>query len=245
MGEGIRHVGGGQSDYEARMLYRLRRVAMNRVLKRLALPSPPRVFELGSGCGFWAGFLAEKGVREYVGSDLSPTAVARLSSAFPQYKFWSMDAAASGWDHIRQQAPYDLGLAIDVLYHIVDDAAWDLNLGELCRVTRHAVILVDYFYEQPREPSSHVKHRSAQMYVDVLARHDFRVAWIQPVFHLHNRIIGGPWADQNRVFSRCLRVARSSRAGLWCLTALDLLATKLARPMSPLCKARMLAATRG
>src|SRR5438477_9105075 len=76
-GCGVRHVGGGHSTGEARALYRLRQINADRVLKSANLPARPKIFELGSGGGYWVDYFQQFSPSAYVGSDISPTAVER------------------------------------------------------------------------------------------------------------------------------------------------------------------------
>src|SRR5436305_2521388 len=79
LGSGVRYVGGGESDAEADALYRLRKVNTQRLLAKCNLPQAPRIFELGSGGGYWVEFFGHLAPRVFVGSDLSATARERLS----------------------------------------------------------------------------------------------------------------------------------------------------------------------
>src|ERR1700730_3484998 len=199
LGLGVHYVVGGKSNVEAEALYSLRRINANRVLRKCRLPASPKIFELGSGGGFWAEFFRQFKPSLFLGSDLSPTAVDRLQSLYPDFSFISMSDASAGWEQMRQRGPFDLCLAIDVLYHIVDDALWRMALSNLCENCKPGswLLLVDYFYEQHREsPSvSHVKYRSIQAYLDVLDEYGFQVTHIQPIFYFLNRIVSGPWKD--------------------------------------------------
>jgi hypothetical protein len=246
LGYGVRHVGGGQSDLEAEALYCLRQINATRVLRECGLPANPKIFELGSGGGFWVEFFRQFKPSLFLGSDLSPTAVDRLQSLYPDCSFVSIDDGALAWLQANQQGPFDLCLGVDVLYHIVDDAAWRTALSNLCENCKSGgwLLLADYFYEQPREaPStSHVKHRSVQAYLDVLDEYRFQVARIQPIFYFLNRIVSGPWKDHNRLTAYILRHMISNKFGLKTLAVVDSVITKLARPMTPKSKTRFLLA---
>jgi len=244
-GFGVRHVGGGESDVEAAALYRLREINANRVLRKCSISSHPKIFELGSGGGFWVDFFHRLNPALFFGSDLSPTAVARLRSNYPDDKFVSV-ADDEAWLQIKQAGPYDLCLGIDVLYHIVDDAIWERALKNLCSNCKAGgwLLLADYFFEQPRElPSiSHVKHRSMQTYLNILDEQQFRVVHIQPIFYFLNRIVSGPWKDHNGLTTLILRWLSGNRIGLIALVAADSLITRLTRPMTPVSKTRFLLA---
>jgi SAM-dependent methyltransferase len=245
-GLGVHYVGGGDSNLEAAALYRLRRFNISRVLQKADLSSNPRIFELGSGGGYWVSYFKRFRPKIYIGSDLSLTAVERLSVRYPDCEFLMMAAQGDAWARVRERGPYDLTLAIDVLYHITDDEIWEQTLAQLCTNAAPfgSLLINDYFYEQPIDQPSknHVKHRKMQDYLNVLDRYDYRVEAIQPIFWLLNRNISGPWRDHWRPLSPILRFLTASRFGLLSLVLLDELATRLARPMTPKCKMRFLLA---
>jgi hypothetical protein len=247
-GIGIRHVGGGQSNLEAQALYRLRHVNARRVLRKCKLPPNPRIFELGSGGGYWVEFFRRFEPKLFVGSDLSKTAVQRLSELYPDDEFIIMTPPEEAWSRIQSRGPYDLTLAIDVLYHITDNNAWEDSLNQLCTntATSGVILIADYFYEQPVDQPSkiHVKHRKMQSYLNVLDRHNFKVEAIQPIFYFLNRIVDGPLRDHNRLMSSVLRFLAAQSIGLEFLRSLDSLLTRYLRPMNPRSKARFLLARR-
>jgi hypothetical protein len=150
------------------------------------------------------------------------------------------------WSRIQSRGPYDLTLAIDVLYHVTDDKIWEHSLDQLCTNTAVSglLLIADYFYEQPVDQPSkiHVKHRKMQSYLDVLDKHGFRVEQIQPIFYFFNRIISGPWRDHTKLYSPVLRLLTSNFAGLKLIGMVDAVVTAVARPMDPKCKTRFLLA---
>jgi hypothetical protein len=248
-GVGVRHVGGGQSNLEAEALYRLRRLNAGRVLRKCKLPPNPKIFELGSGGGYWVDFFRRLEPKLFVGSDLSKTAVQRLLELYPDCEFVTMTPPEEAWSRIQSRGPYDLTLAIDVLYHVTDDKIWKYSLNQLCTNTAVSglLLIADYFYEQPADQPSktHVKHRKMQDYLDLLDKHDFRVEKIQPIFFCLNRIISGPWRDHSRLLSPILRFSMSNFLGLKLIQQFDSVLTAVARPMNPKCKTRFLLARRG
>jgi hypothetical protein len=247
-GVGIRYVSGGQSNLEAEALYRLRHLNADRVLQKCKLPPNPKIFELGSGGGYWVDFFRRFEPKLFVGSDLSKTAVQRLSQLNPDYEFITMTPPEEAWSRIESRGPYDLTLAIDVLYHVTDDRIWEHSLNQLCTntVASGLLLIADYFYDQPVDQPSkvHVKHRKMQSYLDVLDKHDFKVEAIQPIFYFLNRIVDGPWRDHSRMFSPILRFLNPQPFGLQLLGALDAVLTAYVRPMNPRSKTRFLLARR-
>jgi hypothetical protein len=247
-GVGVRHVGGGQSNLEAEALYRLRRLNAGRVLRKCKLPPNPKIFELGSGGGYWVDFFRRLEPKLFVGSDLSKTAVQRLLELYPDCEFVTMTPPEEAWSRIQSRGPYDLTLAIDVLYHVTDDKIWEYSLNQLCTNTAVSglLLIADYFYEQPADQPSktHVKHRKMQDYLDLLDKHDFRVEKIQPIFYFLNRIVDGPWRDHSKLMSPILRFLTARSIGLEFVRSLDAVLTAYLRPMNPRSKTRFLLARR-
>ena len=247
-GLGVRYVGGGQSNQEAKALYRLRRLNAARLLRKYKLPPNPRIFELGSGGGYWVDFFRHLEPKLFIGSDLSKTAVQRLSEQYRDYEFVTMTPLEEAWSRIQSRGPYDLTLAIDVLYHLTDDKIWEHSLNQLCMNTAVSglLLIADYFYEQPADRPSkiHVKHRKMQNYLDVLDKHEFKVEAIQPIFYFLNRIVDGPWRDHSRLFSPILRFLNAQPLGLQLVGGLDAVLTAYVRPMNPRSKTRFLLARR-
>jgi hypothetical protein len=246
LGFGIHHVGGGQSDSEAAAMYQLRRINANRVFRKCALPPNPKIFELGSGGGYWVEFFRRFKPSAFVGSDLSGTAVERLFSLHPDYQFITMEPPDHAWSRIESLGPYDLSLAIDVLYHITDDNVWANTLNNLCANTAASglLLIADYFYEQPTDKPStvHVKFRPMQAYLNLLDQNGFSAEQVQPVFYFMNRIVSGPWRDHNKLFSPVLHFLASNSAGLTLIRWVDAAVTAFLRPMNPRCKTRFLLA---
>jgi hypothetical protein len=199
-------------------------------------------------------FLGNARCREIPGSSNSGVAVVigwsffeRCSQKRSSVQICTSDEQVA-WSQAQEYGPYDLCLAIDVLYHIVDDTTWRENLQRLCANTSIGglLLIADYFYEQSIDQPSkvHVRHRKMQSYLDVLDGFGFQVEAVQPIFYFLNRIVSGPWRDHNRVFSPALRALSSNLLGLRLLEITDALVTGFTRPMNPKAKTRFLAARR-
>jgi hypothetical protein len=248
LGLGIHYVGGGVALRDAAALYKLRKLNLGRVLRKKRLPTRPKIFELGSGGGFWVEFFQQFEPQKFVGSDLSLTAVQRLSAKYRYCDFVHMNPEMNPWQEVAEAGPFDLCMAIDVLYHITDDTGWNDTLLHLCRnVTAGGLLLIaDYFYERlvDRPSQVHVKFRKMSQYLSILDKENFAIEEIQPIFYLLNRTITGPFRDHTRFMSPVLRFAVSNPIALKLVTRTDSIITKFARPMNPSCTTRFLLARR-
>jgi SAM-dependent methyltransferase len=248
-GEGIRSVGGGSCVTEALYLYRLRTIAMRRAVsaaqKNGMRNDAVRALEFGCGSGYWLQALPSLlGTTDftYTGADISETAIARLEKNYPRQSFVCLHDPAIGWQKIATRAPFDLTLAIDVLYHITDYNVWRSSLRQLSANTAPGGFLIfsDYGYTEPKaNPSStHVKHRSAQEYLDELENNALDVLAVVPKFYFFNRIKYGPWRDHGIALAAVWRLADKYRFAMHMLYLADCLLPRLTRPMNPRCKTR-------
>jgi len=73
-----------------------------------------RVIEFGCGDGNQLGLLS---VPRYTGVDVSPTILARCRTRFPHYVF--VDPA-----ELADMPPAELGLSMDVVFHLIEDAVF-------------------------------------------------------------------------------------------------------------------------
>jgi SAM-dependent methyltransferase len=116
----------GLSAEYNRRCYDLRRVVLDQVLVAHKVPVAGReVLDAGCGSGFFVAHYLERGAH-VTGVDLTDVSVERLSTRFPEARFEVGDLAA--W---RPSRTYDLVSCFDVLFHIVDDAAWESALTNL------------------------------------------------------------------------------------------------------------------
>ncbi len=87
------------------------------------------MLDVGSGTGFYVGLWREAGAASIRGSDVSPTAVARLRTrAFPAIRIDRFDLSGAAED--LPDGPFDLVSAFDVLFHLIDDAAYGRALAK-------------------------------------------------------------------------------------------------------------------
>lgn len=249
-GEGIRSVGGGSNAREAVFLYRLREAALRRALAKARKAELARktekIFEFGCGNGYWLDAmpsLVGTDKFQYTGADISPTATQRLAERYPEFCFVCLADAERGWEKIAARGPFDLTLAIDVLYHVTGDAVWESSLRRMGSVTAPGGLFVfsDYGYHEPKaNPSrSHVKHRAAQQYLDLLEECRFSVVGIVPEFYFFNRIKYGPWRDHGALGAAAWRIADSFPPAMHLMYWADRVIAPSVRPMNPRCKTRL------
>ncbi|MEN6450700.1 MAG: methyltransferase domain-containing protein [Thermoguttaceae bacterium] len=113
---------------------------------RLLRGGAQSVLDIGCGAGQVASFLKDKGVRRYIGLDLSDVAIRRAKSICPEYDF----RAGSVFDtDLVENAAYDAAISLEFLEHVDDD------LGVVRRVPKGRRFLGSV----PNFPyASHVRH---------------------------------------------------------------------------------------
>jgi SAM-dependent methyltransferase len=242
-------VGGGSTSREALYLYRLRTRAMRRALtkaKERGLNSEGiNILEFGCGSGYWLETLPallDSKDFAYTGADISATAVDRLAKDHSGRSFVCLNDVDDGWNRLGKTSPYDLTLAIDVLYHVTDDSVWRNSLRNMASVTAPGgyMIFSDYGYQEakPNPSTSHVKHRPMQAYLDELEATQMDVISVVPKFFLFNRIKYGPWRDHGAASAMLWRIADRLTPVMHLLYLVDCLVTPFMRPMDTRCKTR-------
>jgi SAM-dependent methyltransferase len=90
------------------------------------------VLDIGSGAGHWIGFYRDVvGAETVVGVEISNGAVAELERAFGgEVEVVQADVASPAFSLGRE---FDLVSAIGVMFHIVEDEAWEQALANLAR----------------------------------------------------------------------------------------------------------------
>ncbi len=105
------------------------------------------------GCGDGA-LLARLDIAEYVGIDVSPTILAACAQRFADRPGWRFLSPAA----LEDMAPAELAMSIDVIFHLVEDAAYAAYIATLAAsATRYLLVYssnVDLDW-----PAAHVRHR--------------------------------------------------------------------------------------
>lgn len=169
---------------------RLRLPALRRLLGRWDC-QPRSVLEAGVGTGAYAALWEDVGIREWVGVDVSRVAVADLKARFPDAEFQVVDLGAA--EGALAGRTFDLVTAIDVLYHIVQDDAFERALTWLAgHVGRGGLVVSDVFTGSPwGRRFAHVRRRPMVAYERILQPLGLRLQDREPVF----AILGDPVPD--------------------------------------------------
>ena len=119
--------------------YRARRRVFLRLIRPLVSPGA-RVLDVGSGTGFYLGLWRELGASSVTGSDLTEVAVERLAAQHAGVEAVRLDVGDEAID--LPEGSFDAVSAMDVLFHITDDARFARALVNVARLLRPGGLLV-------------------------------------------------------------------------------------------------------
>jgi SAM-dependent methyltransferase len=144
------------------------------------------VLDVGSGTGFYADRWLRAGAR-VTGLDLTDVAVDELARSFPGARFIRADIGAVGGVPL-ESASFDAASAMDVLFHIVDDAAYARAFVNLASVLKPGGWLLwsDNFLRHATERVTHQASRSLDESVRCVEAAGFEIVDRVPMFVLMN-----------------------------------------------------------
>jgi len=172
------------SEAYNRWLYRRKGRALRRAVAGLGPPLD--ALDIGSGTGWVIEQLVALGAT-VDGSDIAEPAVRQLSARYPGVSFFEV---AIGTDRVpRPDRAYDLITALDVLYHVTDDAGWHDGVSELARVLRPGgrLVVTDGFGAQDIQPAPHVRFRTMGRWLDTAAKTGLELHETGPLFRWLSR----------------------------------------------------------
>jgi SAM-dependent methyltransferase len=144
------------------------------------------VLDVGSGTGFYVDRWLRAGAR-VTGLDLTDVAVDELARSFPEARFVRADIGAA--DGIAlDSASCDAASAMDVLFHIVDDAAYARAFVNIASVLKPGGWLLwsDNFLRHATERVTHQASRSLDESVRCVEAAGFEIVDRVPMFVLMN-----------------------------------------------------------
>ena len=167
-------------------MYRVRTDVFRRLIHNWNLNGRAlKVLDVGSGTGHYIREWLRSGAAHVVGSDFSETAIRRLRSEFPGIPIRQFDIGAS--DLPSKLGRYDVVSAFDVLFHIVDDDAYQRALRNcfLCCRPGGYFVFSELFLRR-RTCVKHMVSRSAAEITQALRSAGFIVIDRVPMFVIMN-----------------------------------------------------------
>jgi SAM-dependent methyltransferase len=163
-------------------------------------PRAARVLDVGSGTGFYVDLWKELGASSIVGVDLTRVAVERLSQRHPHLTFHQLDIGEGTGP--LPEAGFDVVDAMDVLFHIVDDARFQAAVQNLYRLVAPGGLFIfsDNFVHGDAIRVEHQATRSLEDIERAVRQTGFEIVDRQPMFVVMNtpldvrsRIVRGAW----------------------------------------------------
>jgi len=200
-------------DYN-RWLYRRKKERLMQLLRRTGFDAHgASVLDVAAGTGVYVEAWQALGVQRLVGIDISANATQALQGRFPQYSFHKGDLALPGLTDVVGQG-FSLVTAIDMLYHIVDDASFPValrNLHDALAPGGHLAIH-DVFMHGRELEFGYIKLRTLADYTRALEDAGFEILVRKPTFfvsvqgHDHRSAWAAKAADRlwDRVQSRLI-----------------------------------------
>lgn len=153
------------------------------------------VLDLGCGDGALLSLLQAPA---YTGVDVSPTSLVRCTARFPDHRFVPLEA-------LDDEPAADLALSIDVVFHLVEDAAFVQHMAALFGHAARFVLVYASNVERAW-PAPHVRHR----------RFTDHVAATQPDWvleaHVPNRYPFDPASPEDTSFADFFVYAKAAAA---------------------------------
>jgi SAM-dependent methyltransferase len=203
----------GLSEGYNRWLARVRATVVRRALRSACRDwRGHNVLDVGSGTGFWIEQWRRLGVASVAGSDFTSGSVARLRKRWGHTAIRSIDITAHEFPLAGR---FDAVSAIDVFFHIVDDAAYARawrNVGSLLRPGGLFVFTENFLRNEP-ERRQHLVSRTLRDIERQASDSAFEILLRRPVFVLMNRPIDSASRPLRRWWRTLERIVSHERAG--------------------------------
>lgn len=144
-----------------------------------------RVLDVGCGSGFYTHFWQAKGVRDYIGVDISARTIEHLGGVYPDYDFMRADVTEELPELVVSRGPFDVITIFDVLYHIVDDLRVDAAIENIAALLapHGRLLIMDQLCKRDYQVSKHVKYRNRDTYLSMFGRRALSLRDSELLFH--------------------------------------------------------------
>lgn len=183
--------------------YRLRAEVLARALAdHLFDPRGKTVLDVGCGTGFFTAWYLERGA-QVTGMDIAPVSIETLSARHPQARFILADVGER-----PIEGRFALVNAMDVLYHITEEARWEAAVTHLAgAVEEGGLLVVSDAFSDLGPLAEHNRMRPLARYRALLNGAGLQLAGLHPTHVLLNRELG-PFRFLNRAPGFLLAIDR-------------------------------------
>lgn len=185
----------GLSDAFVAWLYRVRRRRFLRLMRPFAAPNM-RVLDVGSGGGFYVALWQRLGVTQITATDLTRASLRALSRRFAGIETAQFDIG--GTQLPAPAGSFDAVSCMDVLHHLMDDAAYERSIKNCARLLRPggALVFTDNFLHAAAYRGPHHVSRPLVQIERILRDAGLRMSVRKPMFVLMNN----PVDSRSKVF---------------------------------------------
>jgi SAM-dependent methyltransferase len=163
--------------------YRIRAKVFRRLVRLMGLqPDRLSALDVGCGTGFYLGQWQALGVKHLVGLDISDWAVKQLVHVYPAIALYRTDISAE--DSILQDETFDVISAMDILVHIVDDAAYLNALQNIHHALKAGGYLIcsdSFFHGNNKQFEDYWRGRSLSFVTSAMHNSGFEIVSRMPM----------------------------------------------------------------
>jgi 2-polyprenyl-3-methyl-5-hydroxy-6-metoxy-1,4-benzoquinol methylase len=197
-----------------RWMYRIRGVVFDRAVAGLGIDiAHARVLDIGSGSGFYVERWLKAGASKVVGLDLTEVAVSTLRLKFPECEFLRLDVTGSTGQLVANS--FSAVSAMDVLYHVTDDALYRKAIENISNLLRPGGVLL--FSENClRSGTVRAKYQVSRSFAEIsdhLSQANMRIIHRAPIFILMNNPIDSSSISLRLIWRVVRRFARREGSG--------------------------------
>ena len=234
----------GMSESFNRWMYRVRRrVFISEMRRTLGRRRDISVLDVGSGTGMYVELWQALGVKGIVASDFSEVAVGNLRSRQPQVPVVQFDVTAPTLPPELSERTFDVVSAMDMLFHIVDDDAYQRAIENLVGLLKPGGLLVftENFLRDRTDRAKHQVSRSAAQIDALVSAAGGSPVRCRPTFLLMNTPVDSDsrllhlWWDQLSVMAhRGPRIANWAGALIFPIELAGLMVVRRGGPSTKL-----------
>lgn len=186
---GLLGVGRSFNEWMYKVKSHVFRKSAKKCLRHLPTPiSERRIFDVGSGSGFYINEWLKFDNINITGSDISDNSITHLRETFRGIMFHDTDISSfilsSDWWNFR----FDIISCMDVLFHIKDDSKY---LGALINMQKMLdfkgrIIFTENFVKDRIDVSPHITHRSEDEIYHLFDEANLKIIERKPMLYLMN-----------------------------------------------------------